>query len=261
MVTSSGPGSSPLARGLREQHRFRPGRGGIIPARAGFTRGAPRARWGREDHPRSRGVYPTTTPTAAIIPGSSPLARGLHDQVRGGRADCGIIPARAGFTRRCSSLPRMSRDHPRSRGVYRLRRVVQGAGHGSSPLARGLPTRRRCWPAGSGIIPARAGFTLTDKAMFRVVGGSSPLARGLHVHRVHDLECVGIIPARAGFTRPRRRRRGASRDHPRSRGVYSFQGHFARMMKGSSPLARGLLRSSGPQATKWRIIPARAGFT
>ena len=50
-------------------------------------------------------------------------------------------------------------------------------------------------------------------------------------------------------------------DHPRSRGVY--RGHMSRtsIPRGSSPLARGLLRASVEKGLLERIIPARAGFT
>ena len=71
-------GSSPLARGLRlvrDTHRVV---SGIIPARAGFTTGAP----GSESSSR----------------GSSPLARGLLIHRGHGGAILRIIPARAGFT-------------------------------------------------------------------------------------------------------------------------------------------------------------------
>ena len=76
-VPTSGPGSSPLARGLRPRQQQRRQRPGIIPARAGFTGGGPgaSARW--PDHPRSRGVYANAFGTADAILGSSPLARGL----------------------------------------------------------------------------------------------------------------------------------------------------------------------------------------
>ena len=50
-------GSSPLARGLREDGRYRDAIPGIIPARAGFTRPRGRGRPAPPDHPRSRGVY------------------------------------------------------------------------------------------------------------------------------------------------------------------------------------------------------------
>ena len=52
------PGSSPLARGLRQVPGLRHPMGGIIPARAGFTKVEKALRLYREDHPRSRGVYP-----------------------------------------------------------------------------------------------------------------------------------------------------------------------------------------------------------
>ena len=52
-----GPGSSPLARGLRLSAVCRMEDLRIIPARAGFTGRAPSIRGAPGDHPRSRGVY------------------------------------------------------------------------------------------------------------------------------------------------------------------------------------------------------------
>jgi len=71
----------------------------------------------------------------------------------------GIIPAHAGFTCRPTSRPLTPRDHPRTRGVYRL--VVEGgvAPRGSSPHTRGLRKRVRQHCDECGIIPAHAGFT------------------------------------------------------------------------------------------------------
>ena len=111
-------GSSPLARGLRGRAAALRLRARIIPARAGFTgtRTGPTVReW---DHPRSRGVYGRAGRVRPGCCGSSPLARGLHDDRRGPPQQHRIIPARAGFTqtgRRCPATPG---DHPRSRGVY-----------------------------------------------------------------------------------------------------------------------------------------------
>ena len=132
-------GSSPLARGLlhRTLPRELPSR--IIPARAGFTPAARPASARPRDHPRSRGVYPIEGQAAAEAAGSSPLARGLPHRRECPHARRGIIPARAGFTRKpmraamralgSSPLARGLRvgtgrvgqirlDHPRSRGVY-----------------------------------------------------------------------------------------------------------------------------------------------
>ena len=192
-----------------------------------------------------------------------------------------IIPARAGFTASTSTTALASGDHPRSRGVYVALPANDRIRDGSSPLARGLrwasTTRRRpAW-----IIPARAGFTrrthpwTTDRAdhprsrgVYIIVAaseggawGSSPLARGLHRRRVARDHGVRIIPARAGFTAAHCVCAVRARDHPRSRGVYGRPGRRARRVRGSSPLARGLLRAVRVLPEPKRIIPARAGFT
>ena len=57
-------GSSPLARGLPIQAVADRPRGGIIPARAGFTPSASLRRSTARDHPRSRGVYVVETTTS-----------------------------------------------------------------------------------------------------------------------------------------------------------------------------------------------------
>ena len=152
---------------------------------------------------------------------------------------------------------------------------------GSSPLARGLRWRPRELDFQARIIPARAGFTCcplaaaacrSDNPRSRGVYqrrwkpgwlpcGSSPLARGLR--RQHDPPTAPsrIIPARAGFTRERVSSVDGSRDHPRSRGVYSPCRPFARRGTGSSPLARGLRSELTSRGWYEGIIPARAGFT
>ena len=91
--------------------------------------------------------------------------------------------------------------------------------------------------------------------------GSSPLARGLHVPELLGSTGPGIIPARAGFTRLRTPRPPSSRDHPRSRGVYSATRYRRSAWSGSSPLARGLRVFGGGCLRVGGIIPARAGFT
>ena len=213
-------GSSPLARGLRLAISDRRGSDGIIPARAGFTRAQPSGSSGRPDHPRSRGVYLVWRLTSGTIVGSSPLARGLRSGCASRRGRPGIIPARAGFTRRAAAAGGSGTDHPRSRGVYEYARGLHVSAGGSSPLARGLPPCRPNSSAGCGIIPARAGFT-----------------------PARALPCPGPW------------------DHPRSRGVYIGTFSYGANDKGSSPLARGLLRSCAALSASAWIIPARAGFT
>ena len=156
-------GSSPLARGLRGRGAFQEPKHRIIPARAGFTRPPRRSSCPPADHPRSRGVYDEEAAGQPDYWGSSPLARGLRPQGRLDRLHGGIIPARAGFTRTARRSHRPWWDHPRSRGVYpSLRRPLRRP-WGSSPLARGLRPVLAQVRAYLGIIPARAGFTASER--------------------------------------------------------------------------------------------------
>ena len=213
------------------------------------------------DHPRSRGVYPVITSKCSLLPGSSPLARGLPGRLFAPRITRGIIPARAGFTRTPFWRRKHPRDHPRSRGVYSTRTPPAAGGRGSSPLARGLRPEHQSHGPGSRIIPARAGFTRSIFFRDSRCSGSSPLARGLRRFTTVWGASRGIIPARAGFTTPRRSRRRSRWDHPRSRGVYLTDEPLKSWMRGSSPLARGLRQLRRCPRGRRRIIPARAGFT
>ena len=155
-------GSSPLARGLRQKQRRRPERVRIIPARAGFTLVGSELEDGGVDHPRSRGVYEGICAVCERDLGSSPLARGLPSSLSRVAIPAGIIPARAGFTGLGRPGRSGRRDHPRSRGVYRLGVDRTGRVCGSSPLARGLLECVARHIAAVGIIPARAGFTTSS---------------------------------------------------------------------------------------------------
>ena len=197
---STSTGSSPHARGLQMSNRSGVVKGGIIPARAGFTSscippwrlgGIIPARAGftcdderddRDDvdHPRTRGVYVETVDDPVEL--------------------LGIIPARAGFTPTSTSRRRPNGDHPRTRGVYVMVIIFLLGSGGSSPHARGLPIPDVDLMRRQGIIPARAGFTPTatpcsgprsDHPRTRGVYGQLPDVLGVR---------PGIIPARAGFT-------------------------------------------------------------
>ena len=215
-----GGGSSPLARGLHSALVLRRALGGIIPARAGFTDRFDAGSGYDRDHPRSRGVYSPAYTARPEKPGSSPLARGLPRHSRSRHRYRRIIPARAGFTSAPSATGKPERDHPRSRGVYRLYWSPVQVPTGSSPLARGLRRAPRVPERWRRIIPARAGFTPSashspsppaDHPRSRgvysesygvgpAISGSSPLARGLPPPTGVVQASSRIIPARAGFT-------------------------------------------------------------
>ena len=175
-------GSSPLARGLRVLGGGRLCVGGIIPARAGFTRLRSRPRRQGPDHPRSRGVYAVSRESLFRPAGSSPLARGLLCVYCSQFQQTRIIPARAGFTGARSRCAGTRPDHPRSRGVYNEPiRQIETMG-GSSPLARGLPRSVLPGRVFRRIIPARAGFTPVMRTITRG-GRDHPRSRGVYQAR------------------------------------------------------------------------------
>ena len=152
---------------------------GIIPARAGFTHGPAQPVRGHPDHPRSRGVYSSAQRLSSWSWGSSPLARGLHEDASRPPLWGGIIPARAGFTTPTEGSSPRRTDHPRSRGVYVVSHGGSPRGVGSSPLARGLLVGRQRDRATVGIIPARAGFTRRSREASGEPG-DHPRSRGVY---------------------------------------------------------------------------------
>jgi len=180
LIDDMGMGSSPLARGLRDNYPNARIIVGIIPARAGFTPRSGRPSHARSDHPRSRGVYSAPLSESLCRCGSSPLARGLRMVLDTEDLDDRIIPARAGFTPADGLWIGHVTDHPRSRGVYSLCTDGIAIPRGSSPLARGLPCPRRGWAPLWGIIPARAGFTWA-RARTPPSPSDHPRSRGVYM--------------------------------------------------------------------------------
>ena len=193
------------------------------------------------DHPRSRGVYRLRTKMREIMPGSSPLARGLPPTRRIRDIPVRIIPARAGFTPAGVPQPGETADHPRSRGVYIPASESPTSRPGSSPLARGLRTVEADRQCGARIIPARAGFT-SGAYNREPLRRDHPRSRG--VYRDED-GCISDLP-------------GSS---PLARGLPRAADGQELLAVGSSPLARGLPITSSTRMTTPGIIPARAGFT
>ena len=185
--------------------------------------------------------------------GSSPLARGLLLIRSIAVAMSGIIPARAGFTTPLPGVFGVDGDHPRSRGVYFRPRII--------PARAGF-TRGR-WPRFSPFPdhPRSRGVYRQGAHAAALPCGSSPLSRGLRGSWALSAMGRGIFPARAGFTDQTWRRAWLPADRPRSRGVYGTHMKALISDAGSSPLARGLRTRMRTRPTRWRIIPARAGFT
>ena len=158
-IKSRIPGSSPLARGTRHHSGQYRGHARLIPARAGNTVWSLGCLIIAAAHPRSRGEHTCAQLRKNHACGSSPLARGTHARVPQMLHPTRLIPARAGNTHRPSSSRKLRTAHPRSRGEHFTNLDAQASAHGSSPLARGTPSRA-VWRLGCvRLIPARAGNT------------------------------------------------------------------------------------------------------
>ena len=130
-------GSSPLTRGKRIHccSHFRCS--GIIPAHAGKTQPSNQRHKQPWDHPRSRGENVAGDHVLVDEAGSSPLTRGKQGDPACVASGTGIIPAHAGKTLGCRTLPELLGDHPRSRGENMSPSDSDSTATGSSPLTRG----------------------------------------------------------------------------------------------------------------------------
>ena len=274
-------GSSPLARGTPQAKVNIKKPRGLIPARAGNTVNNAVNNALNAAHPRSRGEHRLMRCLHLMPRGSSPLARGTPIGIIWAGIRIGLIPARAGNTRRTLSESFHLWAHPRSRGEHVKERMNATAESGSSPLARGTRGVQGDFADCVGLIPARAGNTLEALTITREdwahprsrgehkkptlsgVGlvGSSPLARGTRRIRSSGLWGAGLIPARAGNTYPVAEEDRANGAHPRSRGEHAYKWSSSNASMGSSPLARGTQDGPPPGPCRAGLIPARAGNT
>ena len=274
-------GSSPLARGTRQNDARAKQSLRFIPARAGNTGCWSIPPTAGPVHPRSRGEHTLTPTSVAPDAGSSPLARGTRGHGPRDRPERRFIPARAGNTRRVRRRGALEPVHPRSRGEHDREQTRLPHHSGSSPLARGTHRPASLAKEEIRFIPARAGNTPTDgqstpgrpvhprsrgehrsmPGTLAASSGSSPLARG--THRLHPPGEPGrrFIPARAGNTCLSRVWRFSATVHPRSRGEHLPPVRIMQSETGSSPLARGTLRPAFLAGNCQRFIPARAGNT
>ena len=170
-------GSSPLTRGKPHRGGTASRLTGLIPAHAGKTSAAHRARGSGSAHPRSRGENQSCQAPGRLVLGSSPLTRGKP------LARCVVpyvvrlIPAHAGKTDSADDADNHGEAHPRSRGENLSSVRNTRAMPGSSPLTRGKRAYHGGHDKRRGLIPAHAGKTsLCDAHLFNT--SAHPRSRG-----------------------------------------------------------------------------------
>ena len=147
-----------------------------------------------------RGEYQRFPKSQVFHSGSPPLARGIQWQLGIVRHAVRITPACAGNTHDRLQSALRSRDHPRLRGEYTVKRRFLSESPGSPPLARGIPLRLQKQSAARGITPACAGNTRDRGTPGGSARGSPPLARGIPSAGCSLRLSCGITPACAGNT-------------------------------------------------------------
>ena len=172
-------------------------------------------------------------------------------------------------------------DHPRLRGEYFELSLIVPSKVGSPPLARGIQGfafrnafETRITPACAGNTTACYSLRMLWKDHPRLRGeyskniiliktevGSPPLARGIQHNKRPIYGDTGITPACAGNTNALIASRISFEDHPRLRGEYCTSLQAGRFIKGSPPLARGILTGILVVSATVGITPACAGNT
>ena len=234
-------GSSPRARGALVQGDGGRGHEGIIPACAGSTGKRPAIHRRPGDHPRVRGEHGRIFRRTWVGVGSSPRARGALERTIASAMMEGIIPACAGST-------------PENQGKAPHPMWIIPACAGSTAQCPVASLRDWDHPRVRGEHRRRSSSSAS-------VGGSSPRARGARVDLLAFDPPAGIIPACAGSTSGSSRPRFGPRDHPRVRGEHLPGSRPGHPRRGSSPRARGALRSGPLDVDAEGIIPACAGST
>ena len=130
-------GSSPHARGTHPRMPRRPTRSPV--------------------HPRMRGERNVRNLVGRHVHGSSPHARGTLTSVPANGRNTRFIPACAGNAQSRTGGERESSVHPRMRGERQWMHAAALALDGSSPHARGTPSRRLPGVLLGRFIPACAG--------------------------------------------------------------------------------------------------------
>ena len=216
-----------------------------------------------------------------VVQGSSPPVRGARAGHCCRRHCRGLIPARAGSTLRALLTAWCSGAHPRPCGEHFVSASKTGLMPGSSPPVRGAPSLFPPTSEPYGLIPARAGSTISTKEAAMVtrahprpcgehtatvsrpcpVSGSSPPVRGARNRTEQRTAGAGLIPARAGSTCGWCLWRGRPEAHPRPCGEHTARLAMDRPAVGSSPPVRGALSFSSAAGPQPGLIPARAGST
>ena len=213
--------------------------------------------------------------------GSSPWARGTRDVPGRGTNGWRFIPVGTGNTHNRQFLPPAQAVHPRGHGEHSRPALAPFNAAGSSPWARGTPTKPKLLSRLNRFIPVGTGNTSKTAALFgfnsvhpRGHGehtqvrnqhahprGSSPWARGTHSASSVFMRPPRFIPVGTGNTPVTKKKLSRHAVHPRGHGEHISGLRRHERLSGSSPWARGTPRSRRSRKRTRRFIPVGTGNT
>ncbi len=219
-VSFAAVGSPPQVRGKHAYGAYQYKSRGITPAGAGKTISVLFFAADFEDHPRRCGENQRSESRICCMIGSPPQVRGKPLCSRPPTAGNRITPAGAGKTHLLCSFLFSFRDHPRRCGENRLYQTLKTNLLGSPPQVRGKPTLTARDILKTGITPAGAGKTATEKQAMAAAWdhprrcgenffacrndgfarGSPPQVRGKRANKTAEVGVFRITPAGAGKT-------------------------------------------------------------
>ena len=135
---------------------------GLIPACAGSTDGVQAIRVQDGAHPRLCGEHLIQVTHSESVAGSSPPVRGALPARMGQHRYLGLIPACAGSTFGHMLVRENDRAHPRPCGEHGFSPLGHSLIVGSSPPVRGARRHPPAVVCRGGLIPARAGSTVSE---------------------------------------------------------------------------------------------------
>ena len=191
----------------------------------------------------------------------------------------GLIPARAGKTYAFQGV--FSRDgaHPRAGGENWTARGGPASAAGSSPRGRGKPQPPVMMTNRMGLIPARAGKTVSSAraptvraahpraggendnfiSVAQSMGGSSPRGRGKPSRYLVLRDPGRLIPARAGKTPGWELSTLGAAAHPRAGGENAPTGATAARLRWLIPARAGKTHAAAKDPAKVRAHPRAGG--
>ncbi len=272
---------SPRERGCPVDGRRGWQREEVLPARAGVSRLAWRRCARASSAPRASGGVPSLPSTSVVSAPCSPRERGCPDgQGLGGGAG-GVLPARAGVSRRSAPTSFSRAGAPRASGVSRSWWTSTGArcraprASGGvpntypdvalqlacSPRERGCPGRGPDLGAAAPVLPARAGVSRRGTGTTRARGGAPRASGGVPSSDRQPCCTAFVLPARAGVSRAWAYFGGRTPGAPRASGGVPMTRTLITMRYACSPRERGCPVQVSGLHRAGVVLPARAGVS